>query len=215
GWDTSMHRTHLSAYGLGSPFPEDAKLCAALSAFWPAAAPDTTRTFLINPPNDENISMARIVAPMMDKEIGSVAGSTPWDGVQGPQVDYEQRKVTIANIFFADYVFNSVNNKFTLASTSEVSIRQYVQRVKAMQVLRNLIDQDQRLTLGQAGVALLSFKENWDAQAPTATTYDIEIGRLNNIRKTNTHAYYEADIDNAFKIHMGQDGSGVTVDRIL
>ena len=27
---------HLAAYGLGSPFPEDSKLCAALSSFWPA-----------------------------------------------------------------------------------------------------------------------------------------------------------------------------------
>ena len=45
GWDTSGDRvpgaegqTHLSSYGLGSPFPEDAKLCAALSTFWPAVA---------------------------------------------------------------------------------------------------------------------------------------------------------------------------------
>ena len=36
---------HLAAYGLGSPFPEDSKLCAALSAFWPAVAPDAARTF--------------------------------------------------------------------------------------------------------------------------------------------------------------------------
>ena len=54
GWDISADRipglgarNHLSAYGLGSPFPEDAKLCAALSTFWPAAAPDTQRTFSV------------------------------------------------------------------------------------------------------------------------------------------------------------------------
>jgi hypothetical protein len=32
----------IAAYGLGSPFPEDAKLCAALNSFWPAVAPDAS-----------------------------------------------------------------------------------------------------------------------------------------------------------------------------
>jgi hypothetical protein len=52
GWDVAADRlpgrngaVHLAAYGLGSPFPEDAKLCAALSTFWPAVAPDVFRTF--------------------------------------------------------------------------------------------------------------------------------------------------------------------------
>ena len=50
GWDISVDGRaggpeHLAAYGLGSPFPEDSKLCAALSAFWPAVAPDAARTF--------------------------------------------------------------------------------------------------------------------------------------------------------------------------
>ncbi len=47
GWavstDALNNTRHLAAYGLGSPFPEDAKLCAALSTFWPAVAPDTAR----------------------------------------------------------------------------------------------------------------------------------------------------------------------------
>lgn len=49
GWDTGLDETegttHLASYGLGSPFPEDAKLCAALSSFWPAVAPDAGRSF--------------------------------------------------------------------------------------------------------------------------------------------------------------------------
>jgi hypothetical protein len=51
GWDISLGGddmgNYLAAYGLGSPFPEDAKLCAALNSFWPAAAPDASRTFAI------------------------------------------------------------------------------------------------------------------------------------------------------------------------
>jgi hypothetical protein len=50
GWDVSLSRTgnsplYLTSFGLGSPFPEDAKLCAALNSFWPAVAPDASRTF--------------------------------------------------------------------------------------------------------------------------------------------------------------------------
>jgi hypothetical protein len=38
--------THITSprMALGSPFPEDSKLCAALSTFWPAVAPDITRS---------------------------------------------------------------------------------------------------------------------------------------------------------------------------
>jgi len=56
GWDTSMGiyftdelakplEKFLEGYGLGSPFIEDAKLCAALGAYWPGVSPDATRTF--------------------------------------------------------------------------------------------------------------------------------------------------------------------------
>jgi hypothetical protein len=54
GWDTSQgiyytdpHRPlqrFMAGYGLGSPFIEDAKLCAALGSYWPGVAPDATRT---------------------------------------------------------------------------------------------------------------------------------------------------------------------------
>jgi hypothetical protein len=49
GWDISLgtdgRDLFYAAYGLGSPFPEDSKLCAALNSFWPAVAPDASRTF--------------------------------------------------------------------------------------------------------------------------------------------------------------------------
>src|SRR6185437_1168933 len=84
GWDISTDRTrasgtqvqHLAAYGLGSPFPEDSKLCAALSTFWPAVAPDATRTFQ---PNNKWPT----VSPLTDEEIG-ITGNLPWDGETGP-----------------------------------------------------------------------------------------------------------------------------------
>ena len=67
---------HLAAYGLGSPFPEDSKLCAALSTFWPAVAPDATRSFQPNPSNASWPS----VSPLTDTEIG-IEGDLPWDGI--------------------------------------------------------------------------------------------------------------------------------------
>ena len=50
GWDVSQDRTadnrfFLANYGLGTPFIEDAKLCAAPSTFWPGVSPDSAREF--------------------------------------------------------------------------------------------------------------------------------------------------------------------------
>ncbi|WP_214366864.1 hypothetical protein [Pseudonocardia sp. H11422] len=66
GWDTSFDTTagvrHLAAYGLGSPYPEGSKLCAALSTFWPAVAPDAGCSFSTRFPT---------VSPLTDEELGS------------------------------------------------------------------------------------------------------------------------------------------------
>jgi len=75
GWDVSIDRvvesgqtedtvvTFFSTHGLGSPFPEDAKLCAALSSYWPAVAPDITRTF-------QPSSRYATATPLLDSTIG-------------------------------------------------------------------------------------------------------------------------------------------------
>lgn len=127
GWDVSFDinkngTKHLAAYGLGSPFPEDAKLCAALSTFWPAVAPDTARTFA----PDEDWPT---VSPLTDEEIGQV-GNVPWDGVPGPQL--VNNRVEYAAFDNVDYVKNSLQNRFSLALTGKVGIRQYEYRVLAM-----------------------------------------------------------------------------------
>ena len=90
GWDVSEHRNHGAghsyvSYGLGSPFPEDAKLCAALNSFWPAVAPDASRTY----------GLRHTGLPLSDSELGyhanhprvlagEVAASRGWDGDFGP-----------------------------------------------------------------------------------------------------------------------------------
>jgi len=84
GWDVSTDKTrrrnktihHLAAYGLGSPFPEDSKLCAALSTFWATVAPDITRGMSFTTGNSD---LRHTVAPLTDEEIGQI-GALPWDG---------------------------------------------------------------------------------------------------------------------------------------
>lgn len=124
GWDTSRDNTngvaHLSAYGLGSPFPEDAKLCAALSTFWPAVAPDAGRSFSVTFPT---------VAPLTDEEI-AVSGDLPWDGVRGPL--NVGNTVEFASFNHVDYVQEALDNKFSLALTSQVDTLEYESRVLAM-----------------------------------------------------------------------------------
>lgn len=131
GWDVSFDRTadgveHLSAYGLGSPFPEDSKLCAALSTFWPAVSPDAARTFEPSP-NWPTVS------PLTDAEIGQL-GNLPWDGVTGPRLIRADDKqiVEYSAIDHVDYVQNALDNEFSLALTGQVDVRQYEARVLTM-----------------------------------------------------------------------------------
>lgn len=128
GWDTSKDKTggveHLAAYGLGSPFPEDAKLCAALSAFWPAVAPDVARSFS---------QARRTVTPMTDEEIGSV-GDLPWDGVPGPRLAPGPggEVFEYASFDHVDYVNSALDGRFSLALTGRVHLAEYAARILAI-----------------------------------------------------------------------------------
>lgn len=139
GWDTSSAETngvlHLAAYGLGSPFPEDAKLCAALSAFWPAVAPDTARSFSHGgPKGPADGPPFRTVTPMTDEEIGSV-GDLPWDGVPGPRlVDSPDaaRAIEYASFDHVDYVRTALDGRFSMAITGTVDTQTYEARILAV-----------------------------------------------------------------------------------
>src|SRR5262249_27378178 len=112
GWDVSQFGDSLGEffqnYGLGSPFPEDAKLCAALNSFWPAAAPDAGRTFP---------ELGAVTAlPMLDDELGfhpddprvrrgDVKSARGWDGEYGPYFA-KDGTVNFASVARSDYVQN-------------------------------------------------------------------------------------------------------------
>ncbi|MGH9719631.1 MAG: hypothetical protein ACRD8O_05425, partial [Bryobacteraceae bacterium] len=137
GWDAAVDvkgaintgTMHLAGYGLGSPFPEDAKLCAALSTFWPAVAPDVYRTMS---PHSGNSSLRGSVAPLTDEEIGQI-GSLPWDGIPGPRIVQVggQSFVEMASFLHADYVVNALENRFSIRLTSRITAEEYQRRVLA------------------------------------------------------------------------------------
>jgi hypothetical protein len=127
GWDTSRDEKdgvpHLASYGLGSPFPEDAKLCAAISAFWPAVAPDAARTFS---------KVFRTVTPMSDDEIG-IADGLAWDGIPGPRpASGERLMVEYASFDHVDYVQQALDGRFSLTLTGRVGLADYTARILAM-----------------------------------------------------------------------------------
>ena len=138
GWDVSRDWVqlkphgkviwHLAAYGLGSPFPEDAKLCAALSTFWPTVAPDATREM---EPIEGNQSGT--VAPLTDQEIGQL-GDLPWDGVHGPRIvtDGAKRFVEYRSFRHVDYVRNALEGKLTSRLTGRIDAEVYQNRILAL-----------------------------------------------------------------------------------
>ena len=138
GWDVSTDGKkiagttvqHLAAYGLGSPFPEDAKLCAALSTFWPAVAPDASRSMSPNTGNDQ---LRATVAPLTDEEIGQ-AGALPWDGVEGPRIGVfgGVEFLDCEKFLHVDYVRNAIEGRFTPRLTTQTSSDEYKQRMQAI-----------------------------------------------------------------------------------
>lgn len=141
GWDISQHGDALgefyNAYGLGSPFPEDAKLCALLNSFWPAAAPDTSRTF--------GIQFAPTALPMLDVELGyhphhprSLAGSatagTGWDGEYGPFLERVNGTLVVnfADRDRSDYTRNALDGNLSIATTASVDSHEMTSRMAAL-----------------------------------------------------------------------------------
>ncbi|HKY87896.1 MAG TPA: hypothetical protein VJL90_14145 [Pseudorhodoplanes sp.] len=162
GWDVSLdvkgpRRTgivHLAAYGLGSPFPEDVKLCAALSTFWPAVAPDVYRTMSMHAGNSWGT-----VAPLTDEEIGQV-GSLPWDGVSGPKIVQVDGKsvVEMASFAHVDYVTNAVENRFSNRLTSRIHAREYQRRVMASARVHWILSSGINVAKARTNWLLLSFR---------------------------------------------------------
>jgi hypothetical protein len=151
GWDVSLVTTKdfnydfLSTAGLGSPFPEDTKLCAALNSFWPAVAPDASRTFIAARVAPDGFFKTAL--PLTDEELGYNSHhpdvlklrkmkSTGWDGEEGPFFENDFSLVNYCSIDRSDYTHNMREELFSIVKLSLIDAAEWINRMIA---LRNCI----------------------------------------------------------------------------
>jgi hypothetical protein len=151
GWDTSLgtryagggpvkslHR-YLVGHGLGSPFIEDAKLCAALGAYWPGVAPDATREYQPGKILSGTSYPWPSIVPLTDVELGMVPGPDgkpmSWDGVPGPTVKQREGETVVAyrDETFVDYL--DMLGTMTAALTARIEEDDYKARILALAAL--------------------------------------------------------------------------------
>ena len=175
GWDAAIGRDSvgefLTSSGLGSPFPEDAKLCAAISSFWPTAAPDNARTF----GNQNWLNQL----PMIDEELGfhpahpkvldgSVSSFRGWDGEYGPffQKVSNNTFVNYVAINRSDYIRNSLKGKLTVALTAEIQSQDLIHRHRALRRCESVMNSNR--------FSLVSFRvvPNWRVHLQTSTSLE-------------------------------------------
>ena len=153
GWDTSRSRDSVGAFltssGLGSPFPEDAKLCAALASFWPAVAPDNGRTFGNEP--DRDVSLGNQL-PMIDEELGfhpnhervksgDRTSYRGWDGEYGPFFEKVGANtfVNFVTIERSDYVSNALAGLIRVSLTAELQSEDLIARHQALRTCERIL----------------------------------------------------------------------------
>jgi hypothetical protein len=150
GWDTSigtrftggpvkrLHR-YLVGHGLGSPFIEDAKLCAALGAYWPGVATDATREYQPDKILSGGSYPWPSIVPLTDIELGMVDGPDgkrmSWDGVPGPteKTVGNQKYVAYRDETFVDYI--DILGTMTAALTARIEADDYKARTLALAAL--------------------------------------------------------------------------------
>lgn len=149
GWDASqgvfyaadgqMLQRYLQNHGLGTPFVEDVKLCAALGSYWPAIAPDSTRTWTPLKKAPGELYPWPTVVPLTDIETGIAPGPDgklmPWDGINGPAKVERGGKPywRYRNIDRADYI--TMPGTMTAALIGQVDLEETKARVMAMETV--------------------------------------------------------------------------------
>lgn len=165
GWDATYsadqkHKTYLATFGLGSPFPEDMKLCAAANGMWPVASPDAARTFQggLKPLPFYN-TYTPCAIPLMDDEIGvhtlhpevlnkTIAPTYGWDGEQGPYIDLQQDKVWLnfTDIGKSDYVGNLLDPSigFDISRLRDLNCGEITLRIDCLRKCKKAIEGDKK-----------------------------------------------------------------------
>jgi hypothetical protein len=179
GWDVSLSRDNnglfYASYGLGSPFPEDAKLCAALNSFWPAVAPDAARTFgLLGTPT---------AVPMLDEELGYhpnhpkvIAGQVQsrrgWDGEFGPFFEsVNGLRVNFANRDRSDYVSNALVGQVRVSPSAKVDSTELIDRMEALRLcIRTIPPQGDIVAMTNLLLVVAEKVNDWSQRSDRADT---------------------------------------------
>ena len=157
GWDVTYsndprypdHR-FLATFGLGSPFPEDMKLCAAANGMWAGSSPDAARTFYPDLVPFKFVGRPATAVPLVDAELGFHPNSSAvleqeaddrpgWDGEYGPYlvIDRDQLgrpafAVNYADMMLSDYVANSTRGEFDLGRLRQLDEERVLARMNAL-----------------------------------------------------------------------------------
>lgn len=178
GWDVTyssepgkeqIKNPYIATYGLGSPFPEDMKLCAAANGMWPVTSPDAGRTFQGSLEAFPVINLKPNTAiPLMDEEIGihpnsphvktySTSPGYGWDGEQGPFIQQhgEDLSVNYTDIGRADYLQNLLDPAvgFDMSQLRQLSSQEIIRR---MDCLRKTIKKVDRKKLWRTKLWLIN-----------------------------------------------------------
>ncbi|RWY45998.1 hypothetical protein [Mucilaginibacter gilvus] len=168
--------SYLSTRGLGSPFAEDMKLCAAMNGMWPAASPDAARTYQGSMDTDYRNPTA---VPLMDKEIGlhkdspackelHLFESTGWDGEQGPFLErvYNNVFVNFTDLACADYIQNAMNGQMDMSVLRNLTSAELRSRMACLKLCikklpqtnfdQEIIDDNKQKMVGLTGLWLVS-----------------------------------------------------------
>ena len=220
GWDVSRGRDNLgpmlTSSGLGSPFPEDAKLCAALASFWPAVAPDNGRTF-------GNVDGLGTELPMLDEELGfhprhelvvaGLATSTPgWDGEFGPfyEVLSGTLHVNFVDLARSDYVVHALEGNVSVKMTAVVQSRELIARFRSFSRCNRVM----RLRDRDAPLCLVSVRKvnDWAAEGPGSAAlrgegYLMDFAELENSQSsTGELKRVRREVNKRHICHVGSNG---------
>jgi hypothetical protein len=156
GWDITYSeddesQRFLSTAGLGAPFLEDMKLCAAANGMWPASSPDAARTYQGSLTRYTRRNPTSI--PLLDDELGyhkkspyGIANNETygWDGEQGPYLWKSNGQVYInsTSVREADYIKNVLdpNIGLDMSVLRELKSHELIERMEFLKKCIKAID---------------------------------------------------------------------------
>ncbi len=157
---------YLSTQGLGAPFVEDMKLCAAMNGMWVAESPDTARNIqgsvTIKDSDQQNSYRNPTAIPLLDNELGIVqTNTTGWDGEQGPFLEKDGNSrwcVNFTDLGRADYVQNALDGRFDMSKLRNLNTRQLITRMECLKKCIKAIGHN-RDVVGQTVLWLVSAEQ--------------------------------------------------------